>query len=276
VRLPTREDAQRNAAALLQELQIAPADLARLRDVPGETLLAAAAKVAPVPMTARSFAPSIGRADLPLSPLAAVAAGSARVPLIVGCTKHEATLFLIGRGVDPWTMTDDGLQKIGPSVLGPDAPALLAGYKKNHPDMGPGDILVRAMTDGMMRYPSIKLAEAHAKAGGAPTYMYLFAWESPVTPSLKAAHGIDGTFYFNNIETVNIAAGNKDARALAAMTSAAWATFARDGTPKAPGLVPWPTYAPDKRETMIFAAPPRIESDPLKDDRLLRDRLTPL
>ena len=36
---------------------------------------------------------------------------------------------------------------------------MIAGYRKNHPDYSPGDLLVRMMSDGT-RYASIKAAEA--------------------------------------------------------------------------------------------------------------------
>jgi para-nitrobenzyl esterase len=90
---------------------------------------------------------------------------------------------------------------------------------------------------------------------------------------LKSAHGIDGTFYFANTETVAIAAGNPEAAALSASASAAWTSFARGGVPAAPGLPAWPAYSLEARETMILSAAPAIERDPLKEDRLMRERL---
>jgi para-nitrobenzyl esterase len=105
--------------------------------------------------------------------------------------------------------------------------------------------------------------------------MYLFEWESPVLPNLHASHGIDGGFYFDNTETLPMTQGLPDAKALAAKASAAWASFARSGKPAARGLVAWPEYTAAKRETMVWATPPRVEADPLQADRLLRERLTP-
>ena len=279
-RMPTHTQGAEAAANLLRELQIDPANLSRINDVPALDLVSAGQRaVASLggPMSGRGFAPLVGGTDLPVTPFEAVANGSARnIPLIVGCTKHEAALFLAGGGMDPSAMTEEQLNQRAPMFLGPQAAELLAGYRANHPDYSPGELLVRAQTDSMMRYPSIKFAEAHIRGGGAPTFMYMFTWESPVLPHLHAAHGIDGTFYFANTETVNIAAGNAEAAALAAKTSAAWATFARTGAPAAPGLPAWPQYTTERRETMIFNASPTVESDPLSADRLLRERVTPM
>jgi len=210
---------------------------------------------------------------LPIPPLEAVANGAVRdIPLVIGCTKHEAALFLAGGGMDPSTMTEDGLNNMA-AMMGPDGGKIIDGYRANHPDYTPGDLLVRAMTDNMMRLPSIALAEAQTKAGGA-AYAYLFTWESPVLPHLHAAHGIDGTFYFDNTETVNIAKGNVQAQALAKRVSTAWANFAKDGKPPhADGLPAWPAYSLERRETMIFSATPQIENDPLGKDRVMRANL---
>ena len=149
------------------------------------------------------------------------------------------------------------------------AQELIAGYQANHPDFAPGELLVRMWSDSM-RMGEIELAEAQVKSGMAPAYMYLFDWKSPVLPYLESAHGIDGAFYFDNTENIEIAHGNPEAQALARRASTAWANFARTGEPKAPGLPDWPAYTLDKRETMILSANPHIASDPLAADRRLR------
>jgi para-nitrobenzyl esterase len=104
--------------------------------------------------------------------------------------------------------------------------------------------------------------------------MYLFTWQSPLLPNLGAAHGTDGTFYFDNTESVGIAQGNPEAQALAASASAAWANFARRGRPAAEGLPRWPRYSLEQRETMILSGEPHIENDPLGADREVRAKLS--
>jgi len=157
-------------------------------------------------------------------------------------------------------------------VAGPEAgPELVAGYRKIHPDYTPGQILVRLMSDGT-RWGSIKLAEAHIKGGGAPTFMYLFTWRSPRMPHMQASHGIDGGFYFGNTEVLGMTQGLADAKALAAKGSAAWATFARTGSPSTAAL-PWPPYTLERRATMILSAEPHVEDDPMQADRLLWERV---
>ena len=150
---------------------------------------------------------------------------------------------------------------------------MIEGYRKTYPDFAPGDILVRVMTDNT-RFASIKAAEAHIKAGGAPTYMYLFTWESPILPNLQSCHGMDGSFYFDNTEFVGMAKGNPDAQQLAGKASAAWVNFARSGNPSNPALGPWPEYTLDKRATMILASTAHVEDDPMTEDRRLWEKIT--
>jgi para-nitrobenzyl esterase len=266
--LPSREDSAPAAEALLRELSIPRGEVRRIQTVPVDQVIAAARKVAAMPgMTRRAFVPSVGGVDLPLAPFEAVARGSAaHVPLIVGCTLREGALGL--RDVNLAAMTMDEVLKRS-SSLGPNAAELIAGYRANHPEYTPGEVLVRAMSE-RSRLGSIGLAEAHIKGGGAPTWMYLFSWITPVLPHMGAGHASDTTFYFANTDSVGIAENNPEAKALAARMSGAWANLARGGTPQHPGLPTWPAYTPEQRATMIFDAPSRVEFDPLGKDRLLR------
>ena len=274
-RVPTRELATETAEELLKELGIEKADFRKLQQIPWEQIVAAQSKMEFRAMTApgarRGFVPTAGTAELPSQPIDAVAGGSARLPVMIGCTKHEAALFLAAGGLRADKVTEEILRQRMAFIFPGKGEAALAGYRAIHPEASPGDILIRAMSDGT-RFSGIELAQAHIKGGAGGTWMYLFAWESPVTPYLHSGHGIDGSFYFDNTEAIPITAGNADARLIAARASAAFASFARSGNPSTRGLV-WPQYSAAKRETMVWAAPPHVESDPLKAERELRVRL---
>lgn len=277
-RVPHRDNAAEWAEELLRELGIAKADFRKIQDVPMEQIVAAQARMELTAQRAgrsgprRGFVPTAGTGDLPLNPVEAIAAGWNRVPLVIGSVMQEMALMLAGMGVDPRTIDDARLAQLSGMFFGDKAGEVVAGYKANHPDYTPGDIMVRAWSD-TMRMGEIEIAEAQMKAGTAPAHMYLFDWTSPVLPWLKAAHGIDGAFYFNNVEALEITRGNAGAQLLAARSSAAWANFARSGTPGAAGLPAWPAYSLDNRETMILAENPRIENDPWGADRAMRVRL---
>lgn len=269
--LPDRAQATKTSSELAAALGVDTNSVADLQTVPVDRLIQVSAELGK-PWAAdaprRLFAPTTGTSELPLLPLEAIAKGAGRVPLIIGCTEHEATFMLAVARTDPSKLTEEQLQQLVQLMAGAKAVPLIAGYRKIHPEFTPGDILIRLYTDYLMRIGSIRTADAHARAGG-PTYMYLFTWQSPKAPHLLAAHGIDGTFYFDNTDTVEVTRDNPEAAKLAATVSAAWAAFARTGVPSSPSLEPWPTYDPQRRATMILSTKPNVEDDPLRADRLL-------
>jgi len=274
--LPSAEQAAEYSHKFMKELGLSKNQLLQLQKLPYEQLVSAASKLE---MASRAgagmrfgFVPTAQTVDLPINPIDAVANGSAQVPFMIGCTKHEAALFLSAMGTKPGDVTERRLQGQIGAMFGDKAADLLEGYRGNYPEYTPGDLLVRIMSD-RTRMGSIDLAEAHIQGGGAPTYMYLFTWESPVLPYLKSAHGIDSTFYFNNTDTADITKGNPEVEQLAKKASTAWGNFAKAGAPGATGLPAWPEYSIDNRETMILSASPRIENDPMSADRLLRQKL---
>jgi para-nitrobenzyl esterase len=273
--VPTTDQASEWAEMLLRQLGLDKASFRKLQDLPMQQIIDAQAKMEQQsrPGPRRGFVPTAGTPELPWQPIEAVAAGKCTKPLIIGSVMHEMALFLAGMGMKPADVDDARLTRMAGTFFNDKAAELVAGYKANHPDFTPGDILVRMWSDSM-RMGEIELAEAQTKAGLAPAYMYLFHWESPVLPELRSAHGIDGSFYFDNTQLLPITENQPAAQLLSRRASTAWATFAKTGTPAASGLPKWPPYSLDKRETMILEPSPHIESDPLGKDRELRVRLT--
>ena len=51
------------------------------------------------------------------------------------------------------------------------------------------------------------------------------------------------------------------AAALAATEQRLWASFARTGTPEAPGI-DWPTYDGERRATLVLGPAPTVVDDP--------------
>jgi para-nitrobenzyl esterase len=272
--VPRADESAELAERLLAKLGLSKNELGKLQQTPAEQIIEAATQLEMESrgLGRRGFVPTANTVDLPDQPAVAIAKGSARVPLVTGSTSHEAALQLTRGGTELTQLTDAALERQIGETFGAKAGELLEGYRRNHPDYGAGELLVRIMSD-RTRMGSIALAESHIKGGGAPTYAYMFAWESPVLPELRSAHGIDGTFYFDNTETVDIARGNPVARELARKASNAWTNFARFGDPNAPQLPYWPEYTLERRETMILSGSPEVVSDPMSADRELRRKL---
>jgi para-nitrobenzyl esterase len=261
-----RTQATAAAAGLLKDAGLGPHDARALQQLPIDRLIAAVTATIPAP--GRSFAPVYGTSDLPVPPNQAIAAGSAPIPFMIGCTHDEANFMLASAGVDKSKLTSEGLQQKAAAIVGDRAPALIAGYRDHYPDFPPGEILMRIMSD-WTRFGSVDAAEAHIRGGGAPTFMYWFTWQSPLMPNMASSHGIDGGFYFGNTDYLGMTKDDPVAKLLSAKASAAWANFARVGNPSTPALGAWPPYTLDKRATMILSADPHVEDGPKDADRVL-------
>jgi para-nitrobenzyl esterase len=125
-------------------------------------------------------------------------------------------------------------------------------YKEAYPaDNQPQHILT---FDSQFRGGALKQAAAKSAQGGAPAYLYLFQWQSPVNDgSLGASHGMELPFMFNNIAMARtLTGGGKEAYELADKISSAWINFVKTGNPNGKGLPKWEPFQVEKGATMIF------------------------
>ncbi|WP_317173168.1 carboxylesterase family protein [Maribacter aquimaris] len=109
--------------------------------------------------------------------------------------------------------------------------------------------------DTMFRPGAVVQAnEKSALEGGAPVYMYLFTWQSPVFDGkYKALHCMDLPFVFDNVSLANqMTGGGKDAQILAGKMSQAWINFVKTGNPNNEGLPQWTEYNRENTATMHF------------------------
>jgi para-nitrobenzyl esterase len=113
------------------------------------------------------------------------------------------------------------------------------------------------------------MTEARVQAGGAPIWMYLFAWgQADATGRKWSAHGSDMPYFFDNVDKASIAVGPHADELVAAM-SGALVSLAYTGDPNHNDLPEWPTYSPKDRQTMMFDTPSTVASDPFGAERLL-------
>lgn len=126
----------------------------------------------------------------------------------------------------------------------------IAAYREAYPkDDQPQHILTTTV-----RTTCLKQAVLKAEQGGAPVFVYLFEWQSPVNDgSLGAAHGMELPFMFNNIAMArSLTGGGEDAYALADRISSAWINFVKTGDPNTELLPEWEPYSAENGATMIF------------------------
>jgi para-nitrobenzyl esterase len=257
---------------LMAELGLAAGDLEALRNLPVDKVLEAQTAVLKKDRGAFTFnSPFTPVADgqvLPGDPFEPAApAVSSGVPLLIGSNQDEMTLFLYGKlGV----MTD-GMARMGLARLVGDAKdQVFDHYRRTRPDAPAKDVILMAGSD-LFRAPSLLAAERKVAQTGAPVYVYLFTWETPVLEGkLKATHALEIPFVFDNADLVPSLTGKDPERfKLAEQMSAAWVAFARTGNPNHPGLPTWPAYDTEQRPTLLFNLTSRVENDPGREERLL-------
>jgi len=208
-----------------------------------------------------AFAPVVDGDVLPLHPQAALAAGQGGdVPLLIGTNTEEFRLFYVPTGLAA-AVTDETLPQFL-AALHLDA-GIAARYQAIRPGATPGDIVCALMTDRFFRNPALAAAAARAAAGGpAASYLYEFAWRSPVL-DIGAAHAVEIPFVFDNLglpgaEAVLGSAPDED---LAAQVHATWIRFAATGDPG------WQAFD-DSYPVMIFGGDrPGLALDPRGDER---------
>jgi para-nitrobenzyl esterase len=270
------EQAAGNTRLLLDELGIDPAHASSLVDVPVDRLLAAQGTV--VERTWESgmaFQPVVDGTALPQRPIEAIAAGASKhVAVMTGTNLDEMRLFTI---MDPNLATLDDAALLGraTTLFGSEeaAAAAIADYRSARQNDSVTDIWSAIESDHVFRVPAIRLAEKRA-GGPAPTYEYLFTWATPAFGGqLRSCHALEIPFVFNALDAAGAALftgpASPDMRALAATMHEAWASFARDGEPKASDLPAWPAYTVGERATMIFDVEPHVEQDPAPAERRL-------
>ncbi len=212
--------------------------------------------------TSMAFIPVIDGDVLPVHPLAAVAAGQGSdVALMTGTNAEEFRLFFVPNGMAAMVTAETLPLFLGGLGIGTDTAAV---YQANRPGATAGDVLCALVTDRFFRNPTFAAAQARINAAGpAPTYLYEFAWRSPVQ-DLGAAHAVEIPFVFDNLASADaqIAIGTEPPADLAAEMHAAWVRFASTGDPGWPAVDA--TYP-----VMTFGSPggSSVVLDPRSDER---------
>jgi len=189
------------------------------------------------------------------------------IPLMIGGTAREASLFLDDDAVWHRTLSEEQLRERVAAVAGPDTDAALALYRERLPGASPGDRLIAALTGSNFSVRTWLYADRRAaRAQGnntAPVYHYSLDWASPFAGGrMGAHHAMDLPFVFDTTDVPLSTKGADGAPELAAAMSASWAAFARTGNPDNPAIPAWPAYTVSERATMVFDTRCRVVNDP--------------
>lgn len=238
-----------------------------------------------------SLAPVIDGELLPWRPLDAFKEGRAhRVPLVIGTNDREGSLFE-GR-IDILPTTKPRIRAIFANT----GKKARKRIKRQYPGLPERRPAADFAGDFTFWFPSVKLAERHARF--APTWSYRFdaAPRMARLLGLDATHGLELFALFEKFDTpvgvgLTVLGGRGMFAAVGRRMQARWAAFAAVGTPEparsplgrggsdgnggADGCLDWPPYAEPERLTLIFDRRDRIEADPRGERRIAWQRFVP-
>jgi para-nitrobenzyl esterase len=264
-----QDDASRIGRTFLSELNIGAADVDALQRVSVAKLLSVKAGDMHPSGTARGrlrmgMAPVLDGRFLPANPFDPSSPSfSADVPLLIGNTRHETTLFYLPDN-EAFSLDEAGLvRRIREGFDESETKEIISIYRGLNPGISESEIFFLSTTDRLVRRDTIMTAERKHAVNRAPVFAYTFDWRSPALGGkLGATHTVEIPFVFDNTTVPTVMTASNKAAALAAVTSNAWIAFARTGSPQHAGLPAWPTYNPTTRATMVFNDETRLVNDP--------------
>jgi para-nitrobenzyl esterase len=267
LRSGSMEASERRAAAVLEELGISKGQLDKLHSLPASDLQRVQPAVEKRLASGRARAgggwgPVMDGKIIPAHPFDPGApAISAAVPMLIGTCLNEMV-----NGTDNperETLTSEEVMKRVTARYGEKANDIVQAYRKEYPHESPFGLWAAISAAGM-RQNAITQAERKAAQGGAPAYMYVYAWRTPVLGGqIGTFHSSEITFAFDNASLCpHYSGGGADALALSNKMGAAWAGMAHTGRPGHSGLPAWSAYTSEERATMFFNTPCAIVNDP--------------
>lgn len=251
---------RRIGSALMDELGLKASQIDELQRMPYGKLLAAGEKaVARVRVEADKegvssfifgWAPTVDGDVLPAQPFDPKApAQSKDIPMMIGTTLHEFTSSAYMPALRD--ITRDQAVEMLKKKYGNRTTDFLNAFEKAYPGYQPKDLVD---VDFIFRPGAVAQAKVKVAQQGAPVYMYLFAWESPVLDGMfRSTHCMEIPFVFNNVVRHScMTGGGKEAQILGDRMSSAWVNFARSGNPNVDGQPEWLPYTAEQGATMVF------------------------
>ncbi len=226
----TPRRAGRATRAIARSLGVEAA-AAALREVEPDRLVAARDAIsarATLLRGAPGFTAALDPETLPASPRRAIA--TADVPVMIGTNTDEYRLWFPPDALAALNRRTYALLALAKRV----PRGVWAAYRRALPEASPGEIIGQVLTDSILRAPAVEVARART----APTFVYEFAWQSPVR-DLRAAHALEIGFVFDALDdpASERLAGTAAPAALAERMHGDWVRFAETGDPG------WSTFA---------------------------------
>jgi para-nitrobenzyl esterase len=164
--------------------------------------------------------------------------GAIDTPLLIGTNTDEYRLWFPPEAVAGITEVKLFLASLALRI----PRRAVKAYRDEWPGASTGEVFGQLATDMILRRGLTRVARAKPSS----TYVYEFAWPSPVR-DLRAAHALELGFVFDKLddEEAQRLAGPDAPRGLAVEMNAAWVSFITAGDPG------WPVYG-SGRTTRLF------------------------
>ena len=268
--------AREATAALLDQLSIAPDNVAALSELPFERLIEASLEIGA--QWTRTFAPVIG-GSLPGHPFADGAPDISRhIPLIIGTTRNEATNLvpLPHDGQLEWEMLPAALSHVAigapavSQVAAGDLTHVIAGLRALHPDWSPRTVFYAIASEQLISRSSMRVAEARAAQPNSPTWVYSVNWRTPVHGGVFGApHGLEIPMVFDTVaDAPSVLPANDSTSSLTSAFGDFWTSLAAKGEPSS-SRIGWPRFSAARKETLLFDTPLTVARDPGGAERAL-------
>jgi para-nitrobenzyl esterase len=168
----------------------------------------------------------------------------ADVPVLVGGNADE------GAASTPPTLTAEAFIEQSRRIFAPRLEEFLAIYPAT------SDEEARASSQTYFRDAMVGIqmrgwARAQIATGKSPAYVYLFERSAPDAESMRAYHGAEVAYAFNNVRRSARPFAVADEE-LSDRMAAYWVNFAATGNPNGNGLPVWPSYDAANERLLVF------------------------
>jgi para-nitrobenzyl esterase len=261
LRLPELDTARAEADKIVEKLGLTKETIAKIKELPEAEIREAFMG------SAAASAPSVDGRTLKRQTFTPDAPPSGRdVPLMIGTNRTENSLFAGPTNEALFDLDWDGLKDaLARDFPAPDydVDAIIAGYKKLQPESSPSDIYFEATTDANYLAGHRLQAERKVAQDGAPTWLYLFNWNTPVQGGKwRCPHSLEIGFVFDNVANSESMSGiGEEQQHVADVMSETWIAFAKTGDPNNAKIPDWPAYETDTRPVMVFDEAPELVED---------------
>jgi para-nitrobenzyl esterase len=259
-----QQQSQRFTRLLMEELGLGRKSVEQLQMLPYNDLLLASDTVMrrhnPPPTLpgvralneSLHFGPVVDGVTIPSAPFSNAAPKiSANVPMIIGTTLNE---FATAIGHPEYElMTETELLSRTEELFPGRSNAVVNAFRSRTPDETPFDLWSRIATS-RVRDASVTQASLKSRQGGAPAWLYLFNWQTPILDGRpRAFHCLDIPFAFDNTDKCDhMTGGGPDARKLGQAMADTWLQFARYGDPNHSGIPKWDAYSDEAGVNLVF------------------------